>query len=230
MNAGDSPGSLSPYVSDLEAFYSFDGTRDWYACYGSFSARVLKNVDDEPEYYGYFTQRNADNYAYFALAKYVEKAIGRYPMSPSPGKRGVYADPRDLHSKEPPLEIENDVNIHLSSRDDEDPTDIQFPGCGDRGIVRFPADSISSWIVSTHGPRCNMASSTWMTPSPTQDPAACFCECDGGDRVRMAWGTSSSLTSSWCLEDSSDYAPTGWTQLPDMMAWCTDVPKESIIQ
>lgn len=160
------------------------------------------------------------------MAKYVEKEIGQYPKSPSPGKRKVRALPRDLHSKEPPLEMEKDTDIGLSSRDDEDPPDIQFPGCGDRGIVRFPADSISSWIVSTHGPRCNMASSTWTTPLPTQDPTACFCECDGGDRVRMVWGTSSSLTSSWCLEDSSDYAPAGWTQLPDMMAWCTDVPKK----
>ncbi|KAH7161209.1 hypothetical protein EDB81DRAFT_879542 [Dactylonectria macrodidyma] len=105
MNAGDSHESISPYVSDLEIAFSKDnnGDNEWFEWYGSGNARVLKNWKDaDPYYYGYYTQRNAKNYALFALAKYVEKVTGTYPLSPRPGTRKLLAKPRDAQTKEPP--------------------------------------------------------------------------------------------------------------------------------
>jgi hypothetical protein len=76
MNAGDSDGAKSPYVSDLEVEYIV-GMKEWHDAYGPYNAKILRNwVDEDPQWSGYFTQRNADNYAFFALAKFVPISHG----------------------------------------------------------------------------------------------------------------------------------------------------------
>jgi hypothetical protein len=103
MNAGDSDGAKSPYVSDLEVEYIV-GMKEWHDAYGPYNAKILRNwVDEDPQWSGYFTQRNADNYAFFALAKFVEQETGKYPSSPSPGSKKPTAAPRDAVTHDSPV-------------------------------------------------------------------------------------------------------------------------------
>jgi hypothetical protein len=104
MNAGDSDGAKSPYVSDLEVEYKVKGEKEWHDAYGPYNAKILRNwVDEDPQWSGYFTQRNADNYAFFALAKFVEKETGKYPGSPSPGSKKPTTAPRDAVTHDSPV-------------------------------------------------------------------------------------------------------------------------------
>jgi hypothetical protein len=134
MNAGDDAKAKCPYVSDLEIEYTSRGQTDWYDVYGVYNAKVLRNwVDPDPTYSGYFTQRNADNYAYFALAKYVQGQIGQYPSSPTPGRKKPTQEPRDAQTHEGSLANQatgQDVNLLLG--DEQDPDTTSFPGCGDK--------------------------------------------------------------------------------------------------
>lgn len=49
--------------------------------YGPDHVKILANYE-EPGKGGFYTQRNADSFAWFAMAKQVEKEIGRYPVKP----------------------------------------------------------------------------------------------------------------------------------------------------
>ena len=142
----------SPYVSDLEIEYRDKGQVGWHGAYGPFNARLLtKWQDTDPAYSGYFTQRNADNYAWFAMAKYVEGQIGEYPRQPKPGPRKVQSEPRDARTHiEPEGHQSVDLGDDDSGDDDADILDYPVPGCGDKLGVPIPNDVISASIISEH--------------------------------------------------------------------------------
>ena len=50
----------SPYVDDLKIRYKVKGVPDWYFAYGPYDAKVLRNWIGD----GFYTQRNADTYAW----------------------------------------------------------------------------------------------------------------------------------------------------------------------
>ena len=68
----------SPLVDD--AVYDLKGSKGsdvrWEA-YGPLGVKTLANYDGQVDKGGYYTQRNADSYAWFAMAKWAEKKIGR---------------------------------------------------------------------------------------------------------------------------------------------------------
>lgn len=172
MNAGANDDGLSPFVSDLEIKYDTPTVKDeWYEAYGPYNCRILRNyVDPEPQYSGYFTQRNADNYAFFALAKYVEGQINQYPSAPSPGRKKPKKEPRDTRTQEEPeSEDTQGLDTDLIDGDEQDPPDdITYPGCGDKFGVEIPAASISASISSQYASATGTPSSAGTSlPTPT---------------------------------------------------------------
>lgn len=138
MNSGprDDTKAKSPLVSDMKVYYNTVGSREWHGCYGAYNCKVLRNwIEPDPQYSGYFTQRNADSYVYFALAKYAEGQIGKYPSSPSPGRKKPLLELLDLRTNEPP-EIANfgteSQDVDQIPGDEQDPDDTKFPGCSDK--------------------------------------------------------------------------------------------------
>ncbi|KAN0085517.1 hypothetical protein V8E54_001984 [Elaphomyces granulatus] len=73
----NTPGK-SPKVEDLTIKFKKRGLTHKDTAYGPYNAKVLRNYRRRGMG-GFCTQRKADTYAFFALAKYVEKQIGRYP-------------------------------------------------------------------------------------------------------------------------------------------------------
>lgn len=155
MNAGAEDKGLSPFVSDLEVNYKLerDEEGEWFGAYGPYNARILRNwVEKDPQDSGYFTQRNADNYAWFAVANYVENLIGKYPKSPSPGRKKVQERPRDLRTGAAPELSEGGVDGQQIDDDEEDPpADITYPGCGDKIGPEVAAAAIAASISSQYG-------------------------------------------------------------------------------
>ena len=167
MNAGDDAKAKSPYVSDLEIKYSIAGKQAWHQVYGVYNAKVLRNyVDPDPKYSGYYTQRNADTYAYFALANYVQGQIGKYPSSPSPGRKKPTEEPRDSQTHEAPLANQaTGQDVDLLPGDEQDPDTTSFPGCGDKFGKDINQDVIVASISSHYA-----TSASTPTPAPKSDP------------------------------------------------------------
>lgn len=129
----------NPYVSDLEVKTSASGS--WYEAYGPKYAKIIAQYTDptDPSYSGYFSQRNADNFAFYAVAKYVESQIGWYPDRPAIGSRKPYGQPRDSRTHgEPALSqgtvsptygrIKRILPFNSTAADSPD----QYPGCPDK--------------------------------------------------------------------------------------------------
>lgn len=74
----DAPKS-SPFVSDILIDHRApNGGEDKDdPCYGPEQIKRLANYGGVKSGLGYWTQRNADSYAWFAMAKYIEKEIGQ---------------------------------------------------------------------------------------------------------------------------------------------------------
>ncbi|KAL9618507.1 MAG: hypothetical protein Q9160_006763 [Pyrenula sp. 1 TL-2023] len=113
----------SPYVDDLQIRYKEQGIADWHFAYGPYNAKLTRNWIGD----GFYTQRNADTYAWFALAKYVQGQIGR--------KRPTET-PKD-HSREP-IKASSDEDksdsedLGTEEIDAEHTPGFTTPGCGDR--------------------------------------------------------------------------------------------------
>lgn len=77
----DTPSS-APHVDDLRVYYGRGKNRraDW--AYGPRVVKILARYMKKDKG-GLFTQRNENSFAWFAIAKYVEKEIGRYPRNPN---------------------------------------------------------------------------------------------------------------------------------------------------
>lgn len=74
MNAPDK----SPLVDDaIYVLRGGKGTAGKYGAYGPLGVKTLANYAGKVDLAGYYTQRNADSYAWFAMAKWAEKQIGR---------------------------------------------------------------------------------------------------------------------------------------------------------
>ncbi|KAK2596250.1 hypothetical protein QQS21_006342 [Conoideocrella luteorostrata] len=83
-------GSPNPYPDDLKISYAekIGGIIRWPTIdvYGPALAKLLARYEpidppnDPPA--GFYTQRNAENYAYYALMMYIEKELGVYPYLP----------------------------------------------------------------------------------------------------------------------------------------------------
>ncbi|KAF2677923.1 hypothetical protein K458DRAFT_491629 [Lentithecium fluviatile CBS 122367] len=81
----------SPDVDDLIIRWRERGvTQDEYV-YGPYRAKILRNWLGD----GTFPQRNADNFAWYALSTYVQDQIGRYPPLPASGSRKPVRKPRN---------------------------------------------------------------------------------------------------------------------------------------
>jgi hypothetical protein len=194
MNAGDDDKAKSPYVSDLEVYYTTKGELDWHPCYGAYNAKVLRNwVDMEPQYIGYFTQRNADSYAYFALAKYVEGQIGKYPSSPSPGRKKPQQEPRDTKTHQAPRSEgpNQGQDVDLIPGDEQDPDDTIFPGCGDKVGTDIAYDVIVSSISSQYTPHAT------ATPVPKASPK-CNVDALSGVPYNVFSGSAGSVFGKFC--------------------------------
>ncbi|KAL9106051.1 MAG: hypothetical protein Q9227_008894 [Pyrenula ochraceoflavens] len=76
----DEPGS-APFVDDLKISYGKGKQQRKDVCYGPDNIKILANYEAKNKG-GYYTQRNADSFAWFAMAKQVEKQIGSYPSNP----------------------------------------------------------------------------------------------------------------------------------------------------
>jgi hypothetical protein len=193
MNAGDGDKAKSPYVSDLEVSYKIKEATDWHGCYGVYNCKVLRNwVDPDPQYSGYFTQRNADSYAYFALAKYVEGQIGKYPGSPSPGRKKPTEEPRDLKAHQAPLSgPKQGQDKDLIPGDEQDPGDTIFPGCGDKVGTDIAQAVIIASISSQYAPGAT------ATPGPKANPK-CDVTALSGVPYNVFSGSAGSVFGKFC--------------------------------
>lgn len=165
MNAGPGDQGKSPYVWDLEVEYR----GDWHECYGPYYAKMLRNwVDADPQYSGYYTQRNADNYAWFALASYVKGQINQYPGSPSPGRRKPQSEPRNSATHAAPEGLPNNAtqsqDVDQIPEDGEEPPNTVYPGCPDNYGSDVAAAAVSLSIISAYS---QMTASTAKPPPPT---------------------------------------------------------------
>jgi hypothetical protein len=123
---------------------------NWYEQYGGYNAKILRNwVDPDPKCSGYLTQRNTDNYAYFALAKYAERQIGHHLSSPSPDKEKLTDEPRDLRIRELPMSKQGvpkqGQHLNLILGDEQGSDDTPFSGYGDN--LSHKAFSVSTSCV-----------------------------------------------------------------------------------
>ena len=170
MNA---PGK-SPYVSDLEILVNNRGQREWEEAYGPYNARILRNyLDQDPQYSAYYTQRNADSYAWFAMAKYVEGQIGEYPSAPSPGKKKSQAEPRDAVSHGPPQLGEtgptsqssiNDTAALIQGDEQDNPDPFPIPACGDKIGGRVTKDDLMKEMQEDHDKGTQAQAPTGFSP------------------------------------------------------------------
>lgn len=133
------PKSNLPYIWDLQITVTEGGRQVDTPVYGPWYCRIMRNwVDPDPAYLGYFTQRNADTYAWFAMAKYVQSRIGQYPALPRVGNRKPRNAP--VNSADGLAPYDAPANLSVTSLDlyqiggdeDPEPTDFGYPGCGDR--------------------------------------------------------------------------------------------------
>ncbi|KAF1808040.1 hypothetical protein P152DRAFT_425554 [Eremomyces bilateralis CBS 781.70] len=137
MNANAS----SPYVRDLQSNVIWNGRRSWESMYGPLFAKVLANYVEPPPYNtaqwsGYYPQRNADNFAWFAMAKYVQKQILVYPDRPNVRRMAPLQEPRDVDGGPPLLETEPaQPDDTVSDPPYDSGNDIFRPGCPDVGGV-----------------------------------------------------------------------------------------------
>ena len=162
MNTGPGDQGQGPYVWDLELEYG----NDWHECYGPYYSKMLRNfVDADPQYSGYFTQRNADNYAWFALALYVQGQINQYPGTPSPGRRKPVSEPRNSATHLAPEGLPSDSqDVDQIPEDGDEPPSTTYPGCPDTYGSDVAAAAVSSSIVAAH------ASQTAAPPPPPPPP------------------------------------------------------------
>ncbi|KAL9622664.1 MAG: hypothetical protein Q9160_002974 [Pyrenula sp. 1 TL-2023] len=130
-----------PHTMDLNIQYNAAGGKVDQVAYGPDHVKILANYE-APGKGGFYTQRNADSFAWFAMAKQIEKEIGRYPPQPANLPQKPSRAPRDEENKI----IKGSENVDLNSNADPggggdvDPNSIVpepyddghwIPGCPD---------------------------------------------------------------------------------------------------
>jgi hypothetical protein len=201
MNAGPGDDGESPFISDREVNYIVRKKDKWHAGYGPYNAKMIRNhVPQDPQFSGYFTQRNANNYAYFALTKYVEKQIRRYPNLPTPGGKKPNGEPRDLQTHEepkgklPPGQTEGQ-DRDLLPGPAQDPDNTPYSGCPDRVGPYIAQAAIASSIIAPH--------TSHPTPLPSSArPPKLAPKCDEGALSGVPYnvfrGSASTIYGSFC--------------------------------
>ncbi|KAI9674471.1 MAG: hypothetical protein M1817_001809 [Caeruleum heppii] len=132
----DAPAK-NPYISDLSFSYRDRNGVQKVEGYGPYNCKVLRNYIKAGKA-GYYTQRNAETFAYFATAKYVQKEIGRYPDLPNPGSTKPTGPPKD--AKGNPVAAEDtdeneaglDEDLIGTEQLDNPNKDFSVPGCPDK--------------------------------------------------------------------------------------------------
>ncbi|KAL8790632.1 MAG: hypothetical protein Q9213_000480 [Squamulea squamosa] len=135
----NAPGK-SPYISDTQFRYKDKGETFDVEGYGPYNAKILRNYIKKGRV-GYYTQRNADSYAWFALAKYVQGQIKKYPSGPNPGKIEPMRPPRDnlgqpLAAEDTGSEVPGEgtdlIEAEELGPDSQHAPGFSVPGCGDK--------------------------------------------------------------------------------------------------
>ncbi|KAL9108235.1 MAG: hypothetical protein Q9227_006973 [Pyrenula ochraceoflavens] len=166
-----------PNVIDLQISYRSGGATQTEDAYGPMNAKRVRNYPVKNKG-GYYTQINADNYAFLALAKYVQGKIGRYPNAPSPGTQGLTQAPRDPDGK--PLaitastdQVDDDPEAVIGGPFIDNPSGYKIPGCFDvsptaANVASALASSSSSSHTTTTTTTTNPpTTTTTQTPAPT---------------------------------------------------------------
>ena len=104
---------------------------------------------------------SATRKAYFALAKYVEAQIGKYPAQPRIGRSRPNVLPRDSKIGEEPALAQGESSPPESSNDDDDagsddgsddsdppPPPGTYPGCSDKIGPQVPKDEVILSLIS----------------------------------------------------------------------------------
>ncbi|KAL3475107.1 hypothetical protein BJX99DRAFT_259722 [Aspergillus californicus] len=167
--AADSPTN-NPSVLDLKVDIKLAVQKSitiW--AYGPFGAKVLARWQGQPgeNSVGYYVQRNADNLAYYALAKYVMSKNGNvYPHLPiisyeidGPPYPGLLAE-----------FVKDGSDFYLNTTDDDLSTwdavpGFNYPGCSDdlNGRELTPALTIDRFVsASAYPDDYNDQVSTWV--------------------------------------------------------------------
>ncbi|KAK2032882.1 hypothetical protein LX32DRAFT_554471 [Colletotrichum zoysiae] len=114
----------SPVTDDLVIEWKGDrGVKTTDFAYGALNTRILTKYKSRG-FQGYYTQRNADNYAFYALSLYVQNIITDYPVYPITSKKPLKA-PRDRNGRPLVYTFDDNNNLGLGLTADH-------PGCGDR--------------------------------------------------------------------------------------------------
>lgn len=124
----NTPGS-SPYIDDLGVNGASGKGRRTNSAYGRELIKVLANYEAKNRS-GFFTQRNADNYAWFAMAKYVEQELGAYPTNPRINTRSNRAPTDGSGRKYTGIE-ESDGNPDLEGQNPDPDNDFPAPNGDD---------------------------------------------------------------------------------------------------
>ncbi|XTI88891.1 hypothetical protein V2W45_1398883 [Cenococcum geophilum] len=133
MNA---PAS-SPPTDDLQITYKHKDGRYTGGAYKPYNCKVLRNWQSS----GWFPQRNADSFAFYAMAMWATKEIGRYPYLPRAGTKPPESRPRDSNGN--PMLFDDENPDHGDREGDQDIDNVlngtaedsfPLPGCPDRDI------------------------------------------------------------------------------------------------
>ncbi|KAI9892736.1 MAG: hypothetical protein M1814_001156 [Vezdaea aestivalis] len=157
----NTPGK-GPNVDDYTIKYKEKGRNVEEVAYGVYNAKILRNYMPQGKS-GYYPQRNgkgsrfikfhplkiftyqtilADNYAFFAMAKYAEKQLGMYPNLPNPGSKKPTSAPQQ--GKDPVVTGETfdqgtDDLLGSVELDQQEIPDFKIPKCYDN----YPGSSAS---------------------------------------------------------------------------------------
>ena len=119
----------SPFVDDALITYKSGSLTVEEGAYGPYNVKVLRNFRGDAWYPG----QNADTFAWYAMAMWAKKEIGRYPPLPAAGSKKPTKAPRrgDGSSfNKPPNEALEDLGSE--EKENEPVEGFSIPGCGDK--------------------------------------------------------------------------------------------------
>lgn len=148
----------SPYVDDVKIAYGSGKGAKNVASYGPENIKILANYEAVGKG-GFYTQRNADSYAWFAMAKYIENEVGNYPTNPVENRRPVRAPKRGDGKQFATSSDDEEGNNHDTATYDEN-ADIgttsdnhYIPGCVDHASIN--SDTFGESSVDPVRPKCD---------------------------------------------------------------------------
>ncbi|CAK1364023.1 hypothetical protein CB0940_04010 [Cercospora beticola] len=218
LAADSKNGRPNPDIDDLIISIKVGLTRtSVYPAYGGIATKLVARTTPDP---GYYVQRNADNFAFFALAKYVMSRNGNiYPHMPvihyelsgppwkakKPGNNRVVVFGNDGQG----LYL-NANATDLSTLDSELPNLGDYPTCGDRAdqlsgtaiaindlvpITAYPPDYVTqqkTWLQELGGPE--------TPPSTDAPPNTNACHGISGDYWVMSRDTAVDNAKDFCSQ------------------------------